>query len=299
MPVSELTVLLDDLMLAEAPRWHNGRLFVSDFYAKEVVSVGLDGSRERVVAVPGQPSGLGWLPNGDLLVTSMRDATILRFDGRSLDEIATAPASAVLNDMVASPEGRAYVGGMPDLYALLSDGSKTALDLELHPEHLYMVEPGPPGQPGSIRIVASELEFPNGAVITPDGRTLIIAETMALQLTAFDIEPDGLLANRRVWAELGLLPDGICLDAGGCVWVAVPAPHDARCFVRVAEGGEVKERIPTDRAAVAVELGGPDGHDIFLVEASVVAVDRLAEASVRGNGRIRVGKVDVPGASFG
>ena len=240
-----MRVLCDQLMLAEAPRWHDGRLYVSDFYAKEVVALDLDGARESIVSVPGQPSGLGWLPNGDMLVASMRDATVMRFDGSSLEPVTAVDASPVLNDMVVSDDGRAYVGGMPDLYTSLGDGSgTTAVDIELESECLYLIEPGERGEEGRSRTVASEVEFPNGAVITSDGRCLIVAETMAMRLLAFDIEADGSLTNRRVWADLGLMPDGICLDAEGCVWVAVPHPPEAHGFVRVAEGGELKERIP-------------------------------------------------------
>lgn len=300
MPVNDVRLLRDDLMLAEAPRWRDGRLYVSDFYAKEVVALDLDGHREVIVTVPGQPGGLGWLPNGDMLIASMRDALVLRFDGESLEEVANlSSSSAVLNDMVVSAEGRAYVGGMPDLYSLLGDGSgATAVDIELPAQPLYLVEAPAAGETGCYRIAAGDVAFPNGAVVTPDGHCLIVAETMRLRLLAFDIEPDGSLTNRRVWAELGHMPDGICLDAEGCVWVAVPHPPEGQGFLRVAEGGEIIDRVPTSRAAVAVELGGPEGDDLFMVEARVVAVERLAEASVRGNGRVSVGKVSVPGAAF-
>jgi sugar lactone lactonase YvrE len=283
--------LRDDLMLAEAPRWHDGRLYVADFYAKEVVAIDLDGNREVIVAVPGQPGGLGWSPDGDLLIVSMRDATLLRFDGVSLDVVADLSSSAaVLNDMVVSADGRAYVGGMPDLYSMLSEGV-TAVDIELPPQPMYLVDP----ESGQSRIAADDVAFPNGAVITPDGRCLIVAETMGLRLLAFDIAPDGSLSNRRVWADLGHMPDGICLDAEGCVWVAVPHPPEDQSLLRVAEGGEITNRIATEWSAVAVELGGPHGDDLFMVEASVLAVERMAEACVRGNARVSVGKVPVPG----
>jgi len=283
--------LREDLMLAEAPRWHDGRLYASDFYAKEVVAIDLDGDREVIAVVPGQPGGLGWSPRGELLIVSMRDATVLRFDGGSLGAVADlSSSSAVLNDMVVSANGHAYVGGMPDLYSLLSEGV-TAVDVELPPQPLYMVDAGS----GQSRIAADDIAFPNGAVITPDGRCLIVAETMGLRLLAFDIAPDGTLSNRRVWAELGRMPDGICLDAEGCIWVAVPHPPEDQGVLRVAEGGEITDRIATEWSAVAVELGGPDGEDLFMVEARVLAVERMAEACVRGNARVSVGKVPVPG----
>jgi sugar lactone lactonase YvrE len=300
MPISGMRVLREDLMFGEAPRWHEGRLYLSDFYAKEVVAIDLDGGRESIVTVPQQPSGLGWLPNGDMVIASMRDATVMRFDGSALTPVASvAETSPVLNDMSVTQDGLAYVGGMPDLYTLLG-GDAVATELQLGPEPLYLVQAGERGNAGSARVVVDELEFPNGIVITPDGRTLIVAETMAMRLTAFDVEEDGSLSNRRVWAELGCLPDGICLDAEGCVWVAVPEPDEANFmgFIRVAEGGEVSERVPTDLHAVAVELGGPDGDDIFFLEAQAVAIGEMDEASVRGNSHVVTGKADVPGAAF-
>jgi len=300
MAVNSIRLLCDDLMFAESPRWREGRLYLSDFYANEVVSLNLDGSRDVVVKVLGQPSGLGWLPNGDMLIAAMRDANVLRFDGNSLECVATARAtSPMLNDMVVAASGRAYVGGTPDLYAMLRPGSGRTIDeLKLPREHLYVVEPQTGSGPFRCAIAASELNIPNGMAITPDGQSLIVAETMANRLIAFDIQGDGSLANRRVWADLGEMPDGICLDAEGCVWVAIPDPPEAQGFCRIAEGGEIMERLETDRSAIAVELGGDDGHDLFLVEAKVAAIARAAEARVRGNARVRVGKVDVPGAAY-
>jgi sugar lactone lactonase YvrE len=289
VPVRDVRVLRDDFMYAEAPRWHDGRLYVSDFYAQEVVAVGLDGSRESVVSVPQQPSGLGWLPDGDLLIASMKDAGVLRFDGASLEPVATLSPATWVNDMVVSAEGRAYVGGMPNFDALLADGRRL-VEVEFPRVELHLVEPD-----GSARVVADGLHSPNGAAITPDGRTLILAESLTQRLLAFDIEPDGSLAGRRVWAELDGYPDGICLDAEGCVWVAFVYPPEAHGFVRVAEGGEVVDRVSTDRAAVAVALGGPDGDDLFMVETAVVALDE-PEVHVRGNSRVRVGRTDVPAA---
>lgn len=300
MAVGEVRLLRGDLMLGESPRWHDGRLYVSDFYAHEVVALDVGGRRETIVTVPGQPSGLGWLDNGDLLIASMRDARVLRFDGRSLEVVADLRGgSELLNDMVVSAQGRAYVGGMPDLYSRLGEGSgATAVDIELPPQPMLVVELSANDETDRWRVAAGELEFPNGAAITPDGRCLIVAETMAKRLLAFDIAADGSLTSRRVWAVLDHMPDGICLDAEGCVWVAVPDPPQARGFYRVAEGGEIADRIASEWAAVAVELGGSEGDDLFMVEARVLAVERLSEASVRGNGRVRVAKADVPGAAF-
>lgn len=273
-------------MLGESPRWHAGRLYVSDLYAREVVALDLDGGRDHVVDVSGQPGGLGWLPDGDLLVVSMRDASVLRFDGRSTERVA-ALASPMANDMVVSASGQAYVGGMPDLYA----HKPTAAEWPREP--LYLVEPSDGGS-SRTRVVADGLQLPNGAVMTPDGRSLIVAETMGRRLLAFDIRPDGTLTDRRVWADLAGMPDGICVDAEGCVWAAIPDPIRARGFWRIAEGGEIAGRYATERSAVAVELGGPEGDDLFMLEADVLTVDRMAELHTRGNSRATVGKVEVP-----
>jgi sugar lactone lactonase YvrE len=284
-------------MLGEAPRWHDGRLYVSDMNAEEVIAIDFDGNRETVVAVPGRPSGLGWLPNGDMLVASMRDAALMRFNGTSLELVSSvAPTSPLVNDMVVSADGRAYVGGMPDLYALVGDGADgSAMDVTIPRERLYLVD----AAAESCRIVAEDLDFPNGVAITPDGRLLIVAETMATRLLAFDIDADGSLANQRVWAQLGsMLPDGLCLDAEGCAWVAVPEPSEARGFWRVTEGGEIKDQRRTERCAVAVMLGGPEGTDLFMLEATSIAVEDMAQTYTRGNSRLLADKVDVPGAAL-
>jgi sugar lactone lactonase YvrE len=297
MAVGEIATLRDDLMLGEGPRWHDGRLYVPDIYGGEVIALGLDGTRETVVAVPGRPSGLGWLPDGDLLVASMLDAAVLRFDGTSLTEVARLPAPS-LNDMVVASDGRAYVGGMPDLDRLGVDQPHPGEHLRLPPASLYAVEPAGPGAKVSARVVADDLDFPNGTVITPDGRRLIVAETLGRRLTAFEIDECGELCNRHVWAQLEFMADGICLDQDGCVWVAAPEPPGARGFWRVAEGGRILDRVGGDRHALAVMLGGPERDHLFMLEALAMTADREAEVRVAGNARVRVGRVDVPGAGL-
>ncbi len=295
MAVSVARTLRADLMLGESPRWHDGRLYVSDMYAGEVLALDLDGNRKTVVAVPGRPGGLGWLPDGDLLVVSMRNAAVMRFDGAALHHVVTL-GSALLNDMVVAADGRAYVGGLPDIEALLADRPHPGAALELPPDNVYLVELGDEG--ASHRIAADDVDLPNGAVITAEGRQLIVAETLGRRLLAFEIDEIGSLTNRRVWAELDFMADGICLDAEGCVWVAAPEPSDARGFWRVAEGGEIKERVASDRHAVAVMLGGPEGDHLFMLEASAMSVDRAAEIGVPGNSRVTVARVEVPGAGL-
>lgn len=253
--------LLQGLCFGEGPRWHDGALWLSDMHAYEVLRVSTDGRAEHVVRVDMQPSGLGWLPGadgraegGDLLVVSMLDRKVLRFDGRTLTEHADLGALARFhcNDMVVDAVGRAWVGNFGfDLHA----GARPL------PTELIVVEPD-----GNARVAASDLLFPNGTVITPDGRTLIVGESMARRLTAFDIDPSGALVNRRVWAELPdrALPDGICLDSAGGIWSASPSTGEC---LRQVEGGRVTHRVTLDQGAYACMLGGADGRTLFILTA--------------------------------
>jgi sugar lactone lactonase YvrE len=277
-------LLLDDLVFPEGPRFRDGRLWVSDQHAQEVFTVDLQGRRETVLEVPGQPSGLGWLPDGRMLVVSMVDRRVLRVEsGKTVthaDLSKLAPFHC--NDMVVDTKGRAYVGNF-------------GFDLDGHESPrqtiLILVE-----QNGEARVVADELFFPNGMVITPDGNTLIVGETFGGRLTAFDVEADGSLKNRRIWADIGAPPDGICLDAEGCMWVAIPLNPGG--FIRVAEGGEVRARIDLeDRSGYACMLGGPDGRSLFLLEAFASHHEK-AKKRGRGNGRIRVVEVSAPHAGL-
>ena len=216
----EGSVLREGLYFGECPRWHDGRLWYSDFYDHAVHALAPDGADERVVEVPGQPAGLGWMPDGSLLIVSMLDRRVLRLglDG-ALAEHADLREWAPFhcNDMVVDAAGRAYVGNFGyDVFALLAGEP-----VEPRPTVLIRIDPD-----GQVSVAADDLEFPNGTVITPDGRRLIVAESGGLRLSAFDISADGELSNRRVWADLEphqIRPDGICLDASGAVWVASPA----------------------------------------------------------------------------
>ncbi len=286
MPERKPTVLLDGLLFAEGPRWHEGRLWFSDMHAHEVVAVDLQGNRETIVAVPNWPSGLGFLPDGRLLVVSMTDLKLMRLDpdGLALHADLSALATGHCNDMVTDAQGRSYVGNFG--FDMLGGADQRDADL-------ILVTPDGPSS-GMARVAASGLAFPNGAVITPDGRTLIVAETYAKRLSAFDVAADGSLSNRRLWANVDGLPDGICLDAEGCVWFAVPRPPGR--FVRVAEGGEVKEQIfADDRNGFACMLGGPDRRTLFLLEAFS---GRLHQIKGPGNARIRAVQVEVEGVGW-
>ncbi len=243
--------LLENRAFLEGPRWRDGRLFVSDMHRNVVEAVDLDGNVELICEVPNNPSGLGWLPDGRLLVASMLDRTVMRLepDGSlvvhaDLSELA----SWYVNDMVVDAEGRAYVGNF---------GFDLHNGAEFAPGEIVIVEPD-----GSARLGADGMAFPNGSVITPDGSTLIVGQSFGRDLVAFDIESDGSLANRRQWADLGKgVPDGICLDAEGAIWYADPVKGGC---VRVAEGGEILDRVETSNLAYACMLGGPERRHLFM-----------------------------------
>lgn len=247
--------------------------------AQAVFAIDLFGNCETIAQLNDSPSGLGWFPNDNrLLVVSMGRRKLLIRDsvGTAVFADLSALAPCHCNDMVVGPNGKAYIGNFGFLLGIEPPKST----------NLIMVRSN-----GEAQAVAEDLIFPNGMVITQDGATLIVAETFGNRLTAFDIQADGLLSNRRIWAELGVPPDGICLDAEGCIWVSVPTPGEG--FVRVAEGGEIKNRIDTgDRCAYACMLGGPEYHTLFLLEAFTHGAAKM------GNGRIRMVEVDVPKAGY-
>lgn len=236
-------VILDSLCFGEGPRWRDGHLWMSDMHDQKVLKVSPNGDHEVVVQLADdQPSGLGWLPNGDLLIVAMSSRRLLRFDGNEMSVHADLSdlASGRCNDMVVDKVGRAYVGNFGfDLHN--GESQRNA--------ELILVEPD-----GQARCVNDEVLFPNGTVITPDDSTLIVAETFAGQLTAFDIEADGSLSNRRLWARLpeGAVPDGICLDAAGGIWSASPSTNNC---IRQVEGGEVTHEIKLERGAFACMIG--------------------------------------------
>jgi sugar lactone lactonase YvrE len=278
----KLETLLDGLCFGEGPRWRDGRLWLSDMHAHTVLTVDLDGKREDVLRVEGKPSGLGWLPDGRLLVVSMIDRKLLRRepDGTLVTHAELASLTGGdCNDMVVDATGRAYVGNF-------------GFDFERggKPQRTCIVQVDPNG---SARVAARELSFPNGTVITPDGRTLIVGESFGGCLTGFRIEADGSLSNRREWAKLeGAVPDGICLDAENAIWVASPVSNE---FLRVHEGGAVSARIPCGRPAIACILGGPDRRTLFGLTAETT---RAEETIAKRSARVEITPVEVPGAGF-
>ena len=276
-----LTVLLDGLTFPEGPRWHDGRLWFSDFFDHQVVAVDLDGRRETIVEVPNQPSGLGWLPDGRLLVVSMLDRRLLRLDSEGLSEVAdlSAVATGPCNDMVVDTEGRAYVGNF---------GFDRRAGEQPVTTCIARVDPD-----GKVVVAAEDLFFPNGTVISPSGETLIVGESRARRLTAFERAPDGGLSNRRLFADLAPnMPDGICLDAEGAVWSADPRNKEV---IRVLEGGEIVTRISTgDRGAYACMLGGEDRRTLLIC----TCMTSGPEAAEARSGRIEYTRVEVSGAGL-
>jgi sugar lactone lactonase YvrE len=280
--MAALETCLDGLTFPEGPRWHDGRLWFSDFYTHRVLAMDPAGRAETMLEVSPQPSGLGWMPDGTLLVVSMLDRRLLRVNGGAAREHAdlSALASGPCNDMVVDAAGRAYVGNF---------GYDRHRGEPPRTTGLARVDPD-----GRVSRAADDLFFPNGTVITPDGRTMIIAETQGHRLTAFDVAADGALGRRRVWAPLdaAVFPDGICLDAEGAVWVA-----DARgpALLRVLEGGRVERTISTGaRFAFACMLGGPDRRTLFACT-STGSGPAMAD---KRDGAIEAVRVDVPGAGL-
>jgi sugar lactone lactonase YvrE len=249
----------------ECPRWRDGRLWFWDQYLGWVYAMTAAGEVEPVVEVPGRPAGLGWLPDGRLLVVSMDRHELLLLDGDQLQPVADLSPyhPGPSNDMVVDGQGRAYIGNIGfDYY-----GGEA-------PRLTSLVRADP--FTGHCSIAADELSVPNGAVITTDGRRLIMAESFGHCLTVFSIGTDGSLTDRRVFAALGsMVPDGICLDAEGAIWAATVADG----VVRVREGGDILDRIDVPgRQVYACALGGADGRDLFICAAAsdqpAVAVER-------------------------
>ena len=284
-------LLASGLHFGEGPRWHDDVLWFSDFFDYAVKTVDLAGRIEVKLTLADRPSGLGWMPDGRLLVVSMTARSVLRLEGRQLVLHADLSPLATFhcNDMVVDSMGRAYVGNFGfDLDTAEINGTLGEVVAAHEGATLVRVDPD-----GSIHAAARGLMFPNGTVITPDGRTMIVAESFGARLTAFDVAGDGSLSNRRVWADLGgRVPDGICLDAEGAVWVANPLASE--CF-RVVEGGEVIDVVETDNRCFACMLGGPDRRTLFMLTSQY---SLAVEAAVRRTGNVLVADVDAPGAGL-
>jgi len=271
----ELKILLTGLAMGESPRWREDRLWFSDWGAQEIVAADLDGNSEVVVRTPfGLPFCIDWLPDGRLLIVSGRESLLLRRE----PDGSLAPHADLRglsdkgwNEIVVDGRGNAYVNGGPGIIALVTPDC-------------------------SVRQVADGIAFPNGMAVTPDNKTLIIAESHGRKLTAFEIEVDGALSNRRVWADLGDgVPDGICIDDDGAVWYGdVP---NKRC-VRVREGGAVLQTIALDRGCFACTLGGPEKTTLFLVTAEWRGMADMSEMARARTGQVLTVKAPAPGVGW-
>jgi sugar lactone lactonase YvrE len=289
--VEQPFLVAENLKFPEGPRWHDGELWFSDIHAHHVLAMDRNGERRIVLELPTRPSGLGFWPDGTLLVVGMRRPRALYAFGKNrvsvLADLDSLPGDFI-NDIVVDGRGRAYAGFRSD---------RRQAGAEAGPEGIVLVEPD-----GSFRIVAEGLKGPNGSVVSPDGRTLIVAETHGHLLTAFDIEADGSLTNRRTFAETSdAFPDGICLDAEGAIWIG-----GGREFRRVLEGGQVAATVAPSAegwSATACALGGEDRRTLFMLEhwpepRLGAMLDPAADVSSPLRGRIDAVQVDVPGAGW-
>lgn len=280
------TILVDDLRFPEGPRWHEGKLWFSDYSTQRIMNVDLNGNAQTVVTLPDLPTAHDWTPDGRLFIVSATARLLLSLEDGELVEVADMSELVpyACGELVVDRHGRAYVGNIGFEF-----GTPPAVP---NPGSILLVTPE-----GNAQIVAGELGFPNGMVITPDGQTLIVAESYNARLTAFNIEPDGSLSHRRVWAQFDdsvtfeegrFTPDGMCLDTEGAVWVATPGE-----VLRVQEGVRVVDRIPVDNFPLACMLGGPERRTLFILTTTV-----LNPTDNNARGRIETIQVAVPGAGL-
>lgn len=274
------TTVLRGRGLLESPRWHDDRLYVSDWSAGEVLAVGLDGSSEVVATVESLPLCTAWMPDGTLAIVSSPDGRLLRHDAGRVTTYAELGRPG-WNDIVVDGRGHAYVNRA---------GFDPMAGEEFRPGTVVLV-----ATDGSVREVADDLAFPNGMAVSADNATLVVADSYGHELVGFDIGPDGTLTGRVTWAGLGDgVPDGICLDADGAAWYA-DVPH-RRC-VRVARGGTVLETIEVDRGAFACALGGPGGRTLAITAAEWRGMDQPGLVTP-ASGQALLVEVAVPAAGW-
>jgi sugar lactone lactonase YvrE len=276
---SPRSLLTDQIKFPEGPRWHDGQLWFEDTVGEKLQRVDADGNITTVADVPGRASGLGFLPDGTPLVLSMFQKKLFRVEEQGLVEVAdlSSHVEHTVNDMIVDSQGRAYIGNFGyDLFG----------GADPQPTHLLLVEPD-----GTVRRVAEGLIFPNGMAITPDNKTMYVAETWGHRITVFDIEPDGTLSGGRTHADLeGRHPDGICLDGDGGLWVASAMESE---FIRIAPDGSIDPTAFTcpGRLATSCALGGEDGRTLYMLQA-----EATVEGIHRGEslGFVETVQVDVP-----
>ena len=279
--MTETRIVLSGLAFPEGPRWHDGRFWFSDIVGEQVHALDEDGTVVRTIDVPGEPSGLGWLPDGSLLVVVRSVLELQRLqEGKLVHHARLAPIHRIFsNDMVVDSAGRAYVGSVGYDF---TKGESPA------PSALALARPD-----GTVQVAAEGLMCPNGVAVSADDTLMVVAETLAGHISAFDVAPDGTLSNRRIFAKTDGSPDGLCLDAENCVWVALP---DKGCVVRVADGGAVLETIPVkDAMAFACVLGGEDRRTLMICAGTAHDAEECRRLR---SGRIEFARVAVPGAGL-
>jgi sugar lactone lactonase YvrE len=272
--------ILDGHALLEGARWRSGSLYVSDLFLHQILRIDPDSGRTTIVSeLDDDPSGLGWLPDGTLVAVSVERRHLLAVGDDGTYRVAADLSNHTefaINDMTIDSAGHAFIGqvGFDRHAGPLQDVGSPLFRVDLD---------------GSVHVAAEDLHVANGMVVTSDQATLVVAESLGHRLTAFDLAPDGALSNRRIWAQLDTIPDGLCLDSSGAIWVALP---HLNVFRRVAEGGAVLEEIAVGDHAVDSALGGDDGRTLFMLCTSSFERD---QAMADRKARIDITTVDVPG----
>lgn len=307
MDTASLRTFADGFGFPEGPCWHDGHLYVSDIFRRRIVTVDMEGRVEHLVDVPGRPAGLGFAPDGSLIIAVASRRKILRYASGELSELAdlAGHGQGTLNDMYVDPEGRVYVGSLgidlwdPDPATVGVEPEQGTGDTPIGSLQLITPE-------GVVSTVATEIDFANGITNSLDPSVLVIAESHSHVLTAFDVDANGALSNRRTYARFDdeVNPDGICLDAEGGIWIASFSSNEV---LRLGPDGTVTDRIPRNHMTLSVALGGPDGRSLFIVQTRFSSPDTLAavgEAAIAGteifpdrnDGFVEVVEVDVPAA---